>query len=286
MTTIALLGTGLLGHAIGQRLLAQGLSLRVWNRTATRISTLVSAGAIPIEQLSESTQGCDAVITVLKDGPATSDVVHALDDLRGRCLIPMGTMGIRESRDLATLMNSRGGTYLEAPVLGSRPEALNGSLLVMAGGDPDVFKQHQHLLSHLSAEPVLVGPVGSGAATKLALNQLIASMTHAFSLSLRLVQQADVPIETFMEILRPSALYAPTYDKKLKRMLEQHYSDPNFSTTLLRKDLTLFLQEAMQSGLNPEGLSGLSTLLAQATARDLDELDYCSLHELTQSIRS
>ena len=134
MTTIALLGTGLLGHCHRPALAAQGLTLRVWNRTATRISTLVGAGAIPIEQLSESTQGCDAVITVLKDGPATSDVVHALDDLRGRCLIPMGTMGIRESRDLATLINSQGGTYLEAPVLGSRPEALNGSLLVMAGG--------------------------------------------------------------------------------------------------------------------------------------------------------
>ena len=282
MTTIALLGTGLLGNAIALRLLEQGQTLRVWNRTPARISTLISAGATPIERLSEATEGCDAVITVLKDGPVTQDVVQALDDLKGRCLIPMGTMGIRESRNLAKLMNSRGGTYLEAPVLGSRPEALSGSLLVMAGGEPEVFSRHRKLLGLLCAQPVLVGPVGSGAATKLALNQLIASMTHAFSLSLRLVQQADVPIETFMGILRPSALYAPTYDKKLTRMLERHYSDPNFSTSLLRKDLTLFLQEAMHAGLNPEGLGGLSALLSQDNAQDLDDLDYCSLHELTR----
>ena len=286
MTTVALLGTGLLGHAIGQRLLEQGQRLKVWNRTPERISTLIRAGATPIERLCDATEGCDAVITVLKDGPVTSDVVNGLDDLKGLCLIPMGTMGITESRNLATLMESRGGTYLEAPVLGSRPEALSGSLLVMAGGEPAVFHRHQRLLGLLSAQPVLVGPVGSAAATKLALNQLIASMTHAFSLSLRLIQKADVPIDTFMDILRPSALYAPTYDKKLKRMLQRHYSDPNFSTALLRKDLALFLQEAMHSGLNPEGLSGLSTLLTRDRATDLDELDYCSLHELTHRDKS
>ncbi len=130
---------------------------------------------------------------------------------------------------------------------------------------------------------MLVGPIGSGAATKLALNQLIASLTHAFSLSLRLVQQAGVPVETFMAILRPSALYAPTFDKKLKRMLDGHYSDPNFSTALLRKDLRLFLEEATAAGLQVSGLSGLNTLLENSSGGKLDALDYCALHELTRS---
>lgn len=283
MTTIALLGSGLLGHAMGQRLLEQGLNLKVWNRTPSRCSALVEAGATAMEELSNAADGCDAVITVLRDGPVTRDVARELNDLKGRCLIPMGTMGIAESRELAALITDRGGTYLEAPVLGSRPQALNGSLLVMAGGEPEVFQQHQATLSLLSEKPMLVGPVGSGAATKLALNQLIASLTHAFSLALRLVQQADVPIETFMDILRPSALYAPTFDKKLERMLKQHYGDPNFSTALLRKDLMLFVTEATAAGLNPLGLSGLSTLLQQENAHHLDDLDYCALHELTQS---
>ena len=129
---------------------------------------------------------------------------------------------------------------------------------------------------------MLVGPIGSGAATKLALNQLIASLTHAFSLSLRLVQQAGVPVETFMAILRPSALYAPTFDKKLQRMLNGHYDDPNFSTALLRKDLRLFLEEATAAGLQVGGLQGLDDLLEQSSGSQLDHLDYCALHELTQ----
>ena len=283
MATIALLGTGLLGEAVGHRLLSQGCDLRVWNRNPQRCQGLLESGATPIAHLSDgASAGCDAVITVLRDGQVTRNVVAELGPLGGSCVMPMGTMGITEIRDLAADVQTQNGRCLEAPVLGSRPQALQGSLLVMAGGEPELFEQQRPLLNLLAEDPLLVGPIGSGAATKLALNQLIASLTHAFSLSLRLVQQAGVPVETFMSILRPSALYAPTFDKKLQRMLDGHYADPNFSTALLRKDLRLFLEEATAAGLQSKGLHGLDSLLQEAKGGDLDDLDYCALHELTQ----
>ena len=281
--SIALLGTGLLGQAIAERLLQQGVTLKVWNRNPARCAGLLTQGATAIRTLGDVTDGCDAVITVLRDGPTTAACVAAMGDLQGRCVIPMGTMGVKDSQALEKQVLAQNGHYLEAPVLGSRPQALSGTLLVMAGGDPAVFDQQHALLLHLCNQPMLVGPAGSGAATKLALNQLIASLTHAFSLSLRMVQQSGVPVETFMAILRPSALYAPTFDKKLQRMLDRHYSEPNFSTALLRKDLMLFLDEATAGGLNTNGLTGLSDLLMEAKDQDLDDLDYCALHELTRS---
>ena len=281
MTRIALLGTGLLGEAIGQRLLSRGVKLGVWNRNEERCQQLVNAGATVISNLDGAGADWDAVITVLRDGPVTQQVVAELGDLQGGCLMPMGTMGITEIRSLAQQVQHQNGTCLEAPVLGSKPQAADGTLLVMAGGTQELFEQQRPLLEHLSQQPMLVGPIGSGAATKLALNQLIASLTHAFSLSLRLVQQAGVPVETFMAILRPSALYAPTFDKKLQRMLDGHYADPNFSTALLRKDLRLFLEEATAAGLQVSGLGGLDSLLGQSSGGELDALDYCALHELT-----
>ena len=282
MASFALLGSGLLGEAIGRRLLDQGVELKVWNRTPKRCQTLIQAGAQAVPELSSLAEGCTSVITVLRDGPVTQAVVEELGDLRGCCLMPMGTMGVTEIRSLAEQIQHQNGHCLEAPVLGSKPQALKGELLVMAGGEPVLFDRQRPLLEHLSQEPMLVGPIGSGAATKLALNQLIASLTHAFSLSLRLVQQAGVPVETFMAILRPSALYAPTFDKKLQRMLNGHYDDPNFSTALLRKDLRLFLEEATAAGLQVGGLQGLDNLLEQSSGSQLDHLDYCALHELTQ----
>ena len=283
MSSVALLGSGLLGEAIGRRLLDQGVALKAWNRTPGRCQGLIEAGAESVQDLSSISETCSSVITVLRDGPITETMVRELGDLHGCCLMPMGTMGITEIRRLAQQVHNQNGTCLEAPVLGSKPQAANGTLLVMAGGTQELFDQQRPLLDHLSQQPMLVGAIGSGAATKLALNQLIASLTHAFSLSLRLVQQAGVPVETFMAILRPSALYAPTFDKKLQRMLDGHYSDPNFSTALLRKDLRLFLEEATAAGLQIQGLQGLDTLLEQASGGELDGLDYCALHELTQS---
>ena len=281
MTAVSLLGTGLLGTAIAQRLLERGLDVHVWNRNASRLGPLVDQGAKPILDLHDAALNRDAVITVLRDGNVTAEVLRSLGPLAQATVIPMGTMGVRESQNLAAEVIRQGGDYLEAPVLGSRPQALSGTLLVMAGGTATAFSRQQDLLAQLSQQPIHVGDVGSGAATKLALNQMIASLTHSFSLALRFIQQSGVPVETFMEILRPSALYAPTFDKKLQRMLDRHYSDPNFSTALLRKDLRLFLEESTTAGLQASGLQGLASLLDEAQGGDLDDQDYCALHELT-----
>ena len=282
MNSVAVLGTGLLGQSIAQRLLAQEVAIHAWNRNQNRTKALIKQGATPIQDLATVPKTCDRIITVLRDGPVTQEVVASLGDLQGRCIIPMGTMGITQIRALDQQVQQQNGSCLEAPVLGSKPQAASGTLLVMAGGESALFEQQRPLLNHLGETPLLVGPIGSGAATKLALNQLIASLTHAFSLSLRLVQQAGVPVETFMAILRPSALYAPTFDKKLQRMLDGHYADPNFSTALLRKDLRLFLEEATAAGLQSSGLNGLDALLQEAEGGALDGLDYCALHELTR----
>jgi 3-hydroxyisobutyrate dehydrogenase len=193
----------------------------------------------------------------------------------------MGTIGVQESVALANAVAERGGQYLEAPVLGSRPEALAGTLQLMAGGPTALMAEALPLLRDLAPEPRHLGPVGSAMATKLALNQLIASLTHAFSLSLHLVQQQGVDPEAFMGLLRGSALYAPTFDKKLQRELDGDYANPNFPTAHLRKDLALFQAAASDAGLEASGLDGLLQLLAAATPAGLDGLDYCALHALT-----
>ena len=281
MTTFSLLGTGLLGAAIGHRLLEKGFTLNVWNRNPTRCASLVEAGAQQVHHPTESLDKASVVLTVLRDGPVTAEVVASLGSLDGRTVVPMGTMGISESVALAEQVHVQGGSYLEAPVLGSRPEALQGGLLVMAGGDQSVFDAQLIWLGKLASEPRLMGDVGTGAAAKLALNQLIASLTHGYSLALRLVEASGLEVDRFMEVLRPSALYAPTVDKKLKRMLSHDYGDPNFSTGLLRKDLLLFLREAQLAGVNASALQGLATLLERAGGTDLDGGDYSALHELT-----
>ncbi|MEB3208915.1 MAG: NAD(P)-dependent oxidoreductase [Synechococcus sp.] len=280
---ITLVGSGLLGTAIGERLLARGFRLHVWNRRQERAQTLVAAGAQLASSPAEAVAAGELVITVLSDGPITAEVLlnQAGTALPGRLVLQVATIAPAESRDLAIALQQRSARYLETPVLGSRPEALAGCLQVMVGGELADIERARPVLMALGGEPRHLGPVGAALHTKLALNQLIASLTHSFSLALHVVQQAGVEVETFMAILRESALYAPTFDKKLAKELADDYSNPNFPTAHLRKDLQLFLAAAAALQLETKGLRGLAELLQGATAAGLDELDYSSLHRLT-----
>jgi 3-hydroxyisobutyrate dehydrogenase len=278
-----LLGTGLLGEAIGQRLLQQGHRLTVWNRSPGRCQGLLEAGAQLAPTPATAVAAGELVLTVLADGAATSAVLleQAGAALGGRLVVQMATIAPSESLALAAGLNGLDCAYLEAPVLGSRPEALAGSLQVMVGGGEVDLARALPLLRALDPTPRHLGPVGAASHTKLALNQLIASLTHSFSLSLHLVQQAGVDVEAFMAILRGSALHAPTFDKKLAKELADDYGNPNFPTAHLRKDLNLFVDAAQDLGLDTQGLSGLQQLLERATAAGLDGLDYSALHRLT-----
>jgi 3-hydroxyisobutyrate dehydrogenase len=281
--TISLLGTGLLGAAIGERLLHCGHPLTVWNRSPGRCAPLAALGAQVAATSGEAIAASPLVITVLSDGATTRSVLleQAGPALTNQLVLQVATIAPEQSRELAAALEERGAELLEVPVLGSKPEALAGTLQLMVGGGAAALERARPLLAHLGGEPHHLGPVGAALTAKLALNQLIASLTHSFSLSLHLVQRAGVEVEAFMAILRASALHAPTFDKKLARELADDYTNPNFPTAHLRKDLQLFLQAAAAAGLNSEGLSGLARLLEGATAAGLDDLDYCALHRLT-----
>jgi 3-hydroxyisobutyrate dehydrogenase len=150
----------------------------------------------------------------------------------------------------------------------------------MVGATEERFALLKPLFNSLGREPRLIGPVGKAAALKLALNQLIAAETSAFALSLGLTQRSEVSVDTFMAILRESALFAPTFDKKLPRLLKRDYHQPNFSTRHLLKDVTLCSEEAAGCGLTTSGLDGIRRILEEAIAQGRGELDYSALYDV------
>lgn len=241
--TLAWLGTGLMGQPMAERLLAQGYPVWVWNRTPAKAEALWEKGAQVAATPAEAVAKSEIVFTMLSDFAATEAVLQGTG-LAGKTLVQMATIAPGESRKLADRLNRAGGAYLEAPVLGSIPEAKAGELIFMVGGPESLFVRLRPILEGLGPEPRLIGEVGRAAALKLALNQLIASLSAAFATSLAFVQEQGVAVDAFMQILRKSALYAPTFDKKLARMLEHNYRNPNFPTEHLSKDIDLFKQEA------------------------------------------
>ncbi|WAL62148.1 NAD(P)-dependent oxidoreductase [Thermocoleostomius sinensis A174] len=279
--TIGILGTGLMGLPMAQRLLTAGLPIVAYNRTIAKLEPLRSTDATIAQTVPDLLQSCSVVITMMTDATAIQETLlsdAARSHLADRTVIQMGTIAPSESRQLQQAITAAGGDYLEAPVLGSIPQVQQGSLQVMVGASPEQFEQWRSLLQAFGT-PQLIGPVGAAAALKLALNQLIGSLTTAFALSLGFVQQQGGNVDTFMQILRDSALYAPTFDKKLQRMVDHDYTNPNFPTKHLLKDMNLFLQEATIAGLRVDSLDGVRKILEIACDAGLSESDYSALFE-------
>ena len=277
---IALLGTGLMGRPMAERILQAGHKLAVFNRTLEKAHPLKPLGAKIASRAEEAIQSSECVLLMLADAQAIQDVLlsdRSRKELSGRTVIQMGTISSLESIELNKKVSEYGGNYLEAPVLGSIPEALTGGLIVLVGSSPEQFEHWSGLFKCFGPKPLLIGPVGQASALKLALNQLIASLTAAFSLSLGFVQRKGIKVDLFMKILRESALYAPTFDKKLQRMLERDYSNPNFPTRHLAKDIDLFLSEAKGMNLQSAGLEGLGRLVKMTLDDGMSDMDYSAL---------
>ncbi len=274
-TVVAWLGTGLMGAPMAARLLRQGHVVRVWNRTAEKTVPLAEQGAVVTTTPAEAVQEAEAVFTMLRDYAATRAVLEG-QKLAGKTVVQMATIAPGESRRLQTLAEEQGGRYLEAPVLGSIPEAESGNLIIMAGGDELLFQRWLPLLRSLGREIHRIGTVGQAAALKLALNQLIASLTVAFATSLAYVEHHGIDVDRFMAVLRQSALYAPTFDKKLPRMLSRDFANPNFPTEHLLKDIDLFLESA--PGIDPQCLKAVRRLYRKALAGHRFE-DYSCVFE-------
>lgn len=280
---VAVLGTGLLGGPIAERFKATGHQVVVYNRTRARAEPLRELGIQVALQPKEAVRAAECIVLVLADAAAIRSVLSANSvrkELAGRTVIQMGTIGPSESQTLKEEVCAVDGDYLEAPVLGSIAEAKAGTLQVMVGGSQEQFVRWAELFRSLSREPRLIGPVGKAAALKLALNQLIAAEIAAFALSLGFVQRQGVDVETFMALLRDSALFAPAYDKKLPRLLHREYANPNFSTRHLLKDVELFLGEAKGCRLNTGNLDGIRSLLQKTVGLGLAEADYSAVYEV------
>jgi 3-hydroxyisobutyrate dehydrogenase-like beta-hydroxyacid dehydrogenase len=267
-----------IAHRLGQR----GHEVTAWNRSEQRLELAASEGIDIEPNLALAVKNSEVLLLTLSDVKAIKTVLFSSElkeQLTEKIVLQMGTISPNESRDLAQGVKALGGDYLEAPVLGSTPEARSGELIVMAAGPESVYHRCLLLLRGLGKEVDLVGNIGQAAAMKLAMNQLIAALTIGFAQSLGLVKAEGVDVTLFMKLLRESALYATTFDKKLRKYLEHDYHQANFPLKHLLKDITLFKEVATAAGMNAEVASATLNVLISAQQAGYEDDDYSVLYE-------
>ncbi|MGD9900569.1 MAG: NAD(P)-dependent oxidoreductase [Calditrichaceae bacterium] len=277
----AMVGTGLMGYPMAQRLLSSGYELTVFNRTAEKSASLQKQGARIANDPMEVVLNSDVIILMLADFNAVNETMLSANIqslLAGKTIIQMGTIAPDESQLLLERFSNHGAEYLEAPVLGSIQQVKAGELFILAGATEKQFEEYESLFKIFGSTVYHIGEVGKASALKLALNQLIASLTASFSLSLGLVQNSGVDPDLFMRVLRKSVLYAPTFDKKLDNMKNRNFDPPNFPVKHLLKDIELILKSSVKAGLNTAHLNGVREILVKTVEAGMEEKDYSALY--------
>jgi 3-hydroxyisobutyrate dehydrogenase len=281
MRKLSFAGTGHLGSEVVRRILQQNQSVYVWNRSPEKAAALTEDGALFCHSFAELVSAGDVIMMMLTDFPAYRDVFSDLSPgaLAGKMVLQMGTISKTESQQLAEMTKKLGGNYAEAPVLGSKPEARNGALIVLFAGAKTVYEECLPIFNLFSDNINYFPELGQAAVFKLALNQLIAAQTASIAFSLNLLATNNMDTEAFMQVVRNSALYAPTFDKKLENYRHSNYDSPNFPLRHLLKDVQLMIDSGNASGVDTKILEAIAEVIRQAMSKKLGDKDYSALYE-------
>lgn len=281
--TVGFIGLGCLGRPMAERLSSQSFPLIVYNRTREKAKELETRGARVVSSPSEVAQTSNVLITVVADDEALEDVCFRPDGITmamqpGATHLEMSTVSQAMSKRIAQAAEARGAHFLDAPVLGSGPQATEGTLIVMVGGRKEILDENRPVLEALGHKIVHTGDVGSASQMKLVANQFIASMMVGFAQGMVLAQKAGLSPDMVMEILDASALRSPFYSGKLRRILSRDYT-PNFRLKWLLKDIHLVLEAGAELGVPLPGMAAAREVYVAAMSQGLGEVDYSAVVE-------
>jgi 3-hydroxyisobutyrate dehydrogenase len=250
---IGIAGTGRMGAAIGTRLMGQGREVCVWNRSRAKTLALTEKGAKLAATPAELASQCDAVITILTDAAAIDAVYRGKDGLisasvPGKLFIEMSTVPSAVERALAPAVMAKGAALVDCPVGGSVAPAREGKLIGFLGGAEADVARARPIVDQLCRRVEHVGPIGAGAAMKLAINLPLAVYWQAFGEALSLVQDLGIGAERLVDIFADTS-GGPNMLKPLgPNIVQALKGDPAvgvfFDVDSVRKDLRTMLEEA------------------------------------------
>lgn len=246
-----------MGLAMAERLIDEGQSVCVWNRTADKAALLIEKGATQAQTPAQLIDSCDIVISMLFDDTAQKTVYEGTDGLllagsKTTLIVDMGTMTPDAAMTLAKTTNDAGFNFLECPVGGTVAPARAGKLLGMAGGNQKEFDRAKAVLEILCRRVELVGDVGSGASMKLAINLPLATYWEALGEALSLAIAGGVEPELAGSMMADSSgaisVAAPRIPMIVEAMGEKPTNLGPFDINGVMKDLSLMRQWAKQNG--------------------------------------
>jgi 3-hydroxyisobutyrate dehydrogenase len=248
-TSVAVLGTGIMGSAMALNLVRAGLRTTVWDRTPSALAALVDAGAQAAASPEQAVRDANVVITMLPTADVVASVVFgggmAQAFARGAVWTQMGTIGVDATTHLARrLAEVRPDVlYVDAPVSGSKGPAISGQLLVLASGPSEAQPLVMPAFSAIAHKTVWLGEAGRGSRMKLVVNAYLSILIEGVAEALELADRLGIEHAKLAEVIEGGPLDAPIANAKLHKMEAGDFA-AEFPLAWALKDLDLALASA------------------------------------------
>ena len=281
MTTLAILGTGRMGTAFAKRMIEVGQPVTVWNRTAERTAAAAEAGATVAGDIAAAA-AADVILISLTNAQAVGAVSDELINagIAGKLVIDLSTLLPDETAEIGARITAAGADFVDCPVGGTVGPALNGALLGMAGGTEAAFARAKPILDHLCKRVELLGPIGSGAHMKLAVNLPLAMYWKTLAEALAMLDGSGISTDMAVSMMADSSA-GPAVLKNRGQVIIDTMGGTDqlgsFDIAGLAKDLDLAHAQAAKSGRALPLLEETRKSYADAMSAGLDRFDGASL---------
>jgi 2-hydroxy-3-oxopropionate reductase len=270
MEKVGFIGLGIMGRPMAKNLIKAGYKLVVYDKFA-KLDDVVALGAEGAASNKELAAKSDVIITMLPNSPHVKEAVCGADGIlegvkSGAIVVDMSSIAPSASQEVGAALKEKGVAFLDAPVSGGEPKAIDGTLAIMVGGDKAVFEKVKPILEKMGSSVTLVGGIGSGNVTKLANQIIVALNIAAVSEAFVLATKAGVDPQSVFDAIKGGLAGSTVMNAKVPMILDGNFK-PGFRIELHIKDLQNALDTAHKLGV-PIPLTASVMEILQALKND------------------
>jgi 2-hydroxy-3-oxopropionate reductase len=245
--TVGFIGLGIMGRPMAKNLIKAGYKLIVYDKFA-KFDDLVALGAEGASSNKETASKSDLVITMLPNSPHVKEAILGAGGViegisPGKIVVDMSSIAPEASQEVGEALKAKGVAFLDAPVSGGEPKAVDGTLAIMVGGDQKTFDTVKPALEKMGSSVTLVGDIGSGNVTKLANQIVVALNIAAVSEAFVLAAKAGVDPAKVFDAIKGGLAGSTVMNAKVPMILDGNFK-PGFRVELHIKDLQNALDTA------------------------------------------
>jgi 2-hydroxy-3-oxopropionate reductase len=288
MTTVGFIGLGIMGGPMAANLVKAGFDVAGYNRSPEPVQRLVEQGGRGAGSLAEAVRDADVVATMVPDSPDVEAVTLGEDGIYahakpGTLHLDMSSIRPDVARKVGEAGRERGLRVLDAPVSGGEQGAIDATLSIMVGGDPQDYADARPVLEAVGKTVVHVGPLGSGQTVKAANQLIVAGTIELVAEAIVFLEAYGVDTEAAVKVLAGGLAGNAILDRKAPAMLRRDFT-PGFRIELHHKDMGIVTSAAREAGVVIPLGAVVAQLVASLKAQGDGGLDHSALLKLVEQL--